>query len=480
MATSNYGDLQSKTYGDLANLTYAFENTNNVSNSEYTRRIDYWTSSQVDESTGMPLINGTVAYPDAPCGNIRLFIRNDAHLNTYARTDGHDIHFVTENGTELPFELVYYGNGTGEWWIKVGYVLGTSSDLHFYMKYGYDGAWFDNSSMIWCNDQLAFSNPTELAANSANISPPLYPVIHHTKYYHSDLISQVVYSGGSLKRYYNSVKFYGDSHYNGYTHFDGGSSWESNYPTYSALGNPCDYATLTSVDVTDTDTEYEYGEDPFADDRDGHLAESILFGVAIRENTTGRTGYAQILSFRGITVAYNETTGINFYCGSHSSPYGFGISANPPQGCLILIEVGRLIEVPNSNPTEYSQTFRISYRGSVDYGGVLVYGTMLTTGGTFPSHDLGSNNAPPAPQILERWRCRTGIGDNEELNYDNTNVSYMSYSANGYYAMLFHNEAIRTIGDPAESVTPTPTPSTTSPFFWMKSKTYQGLAGGCN
>ena len=424
--------------------------------SEYSRLITYGVPYGYPEQfTPLESLNG----------NARLVIDRDSHLATYARFDGKDVHFVAANGNELPFELVYYSNGTGEWWIN-------TQSPSFYIRYG-SSRDYSPSVSIW----------DDSSHNGGTFQTSL---VQHTDYLDShrtgalnpgDIHVVAPNVAGTIRRESNSVLFTSFENPVAYTTINGNE--------LTGCKNPCSLEGKRTY-LYELPALKSNGNITYADSASAATPGSLCFGV-IPNDSFSAGGHQLLVSFRGISC-YASASAVTFYWGTSELEKAQSITTINWGSYPALFQI--TCSGGSYNNGEYTQQVTIRYQleGYHDIWYYVISDTVLSHGMLNPLDDSTIWPTPyetgdsPSPhiQLLElrvggSWF--TNVSGLARI-YDEWDSEQLYYV--GLYEMLFHNESIRTIeAAPSSPVIVTPTVPIHN-ILINRVHTYQGLAGGYN
>lgn len=529
MASLSYGDLQSKTYGDLANLTYAFTEISNSDSGTYTipsykffRLIKY--EFAYDQG------NHVYEVPDT----LRFFIYEDAHLRDHAQLNGLDIFFVDLSGRFMPCELVYYGNGTGEWWLKpseydssitiqeianmnltsqfVGGSWTTHSDAllagdpGFFMVYGdrtdpnHVEATVDPTSRIWCT-------------STPNAVTPSTPVVAHSSFFLKNSLEPnwgFPYECSITTpeaRPVNSVLYTG--HVSGWTSVDSTPVSANTTTLLDKLRNACCISPYTdrnnsTTAITTTIPLYSFDNATGQITDDGSVT-TLVFCIGTGRATTTRNsalfGYRDMIVvlreyyyydqdndiseshwelkfFKAYSYTDTETgeTRIGWSCSYSSNlPDWSGIVGylcfyNSKVDCGFLAHV-----VENTDNLNSSSTYTYTTPSVNIFQDAIYLSSSLGTSNSYPEDCtyIGALN-DGSYSLLE---IRSDIPITSIDNYGNSSLNEQQIKT--FWKLIFDNESLRTVGDPILSSQYSDSMPNLQ-WLFNRTKIYQGLAGGCN
>ncbi len=319
--------------GTAEAITVSEEPAITVPSYKYYRKVVY--DTRVD-------LSSTTSY-GYPYTFLRIFINGDQHLSDHAQLNGFDIFFVDLLGNYMPCELVYYANGTGEWWLRPGGTSGVHIpeiarlDGHYnesyhpapgMSAYGNDGyySWnagwttyfYDDPGNQQIHFYILYGDRTDSNHQEVTTDPTRriwYPnnlgTVAHSSYLH-------VYTNNSRYRPFelpsnnpedrpiNSVLYAG--HSNGYT------SINTNGGSLSTVGNAC---CITPWEDSDPDSTVSASSIPIYTYSNGQLttggiATSLVFAVSVQESSITRIdNYAVygLLEYGHMIATLTETYG---------------------------------------------------------------------------------------------------------------------------------------------------------------------------
>ena len=490
--------------------------------------------------------NESCVYDDS---GIRLFIHQDAHLRDHAQADGFDIFFVDLHGRRMPCELVYYGDGTGEWWLKPasdsapcdiqeiedmglarGIDYGWTSNKNalisapsFFMVYGdrtdasHSATTADPTSLLWCR-------------RVNNILIPDTPVVAHSSYFiNTDSNDyELPYecpTNAPENRPINSVGYAGHS-----------SGWTSirNFPDLNnsnietrveKSGNACCIAADRSLSVVGTYVEtiplYSNNNSSTSLATNG-TASALVFGVstgkASGNNDYGLFAYNDMavtlteyrssdehgtetgsgwtltcydaysyMNYETGTASIEWTPRQSWSLGNWTGTVGYILfySDTYNNHCAEASVMSHTIGDGPVNSTDLSMSGQMSFynlpgiscQDAIHIGSaVFHYPTNNGSGVIMLGAPQGGNAA--FMELRSDLPLRSPLYGTDENGTDP--YTHNTRILRWFWKSLFDNTSIRTIDNPitrsqyAEEETPN------IQWLFNRTKTYQGLAGGCN
>lgn len=531
LASATINDLAESSINDIATSAYSTatepspglnpgsDTTVNIGQFKYACKITYTLDSS-DVSGPLDIVG---------YGYLRVFIQDNEHLREHAQLNGFDIFFADSAGVYIPSEMVYYGYGTGEWWLRPdsgaatvpgavidqdapvsapnGWRYGLVNDrkvYNFYMYYG-DRTASDHQEVtvehvinIWGDHGIVAHNASQQSdINNIPFSPlrtyeyPAYDPMNPTQQsaalegYEPPAINSLLRTPHSEGRYttidYETYKLLRDSpsYFSGYDNvLRYGSVCNISAQSYSYRENGITNSSVISsipavLPTSSSSTRMKFDTITF----------SLITGSSQSANQSAEF---ELFSFNSTVFSIETGNGSwwlkisGLYTGDNPFPYN-SVGLSELMCYTFLVQWGYdnetnqmivSVEMADYGQNQYDVTFA---------GLVLQYSFNAPTFQYVDEMHLDpySVSDTGAP-LLEIQTVDTlyVLGDNSTLEMRKSFLRTLGTE-------LFRNESLRTIGTPmaldgSGSSTEDPETPTQSALFWVRGKTYQGLAGGCN